>query len=101
MKKYIGEYKYKFDLRSDTLPIAKIVSKILGMSLNSFILKEINENENIKEEKKSWEPFRICLLNSTANTAQFDQNWAELAVLFSRQILNRSQDYFFNLNILI
>ena len=34
--------------------------------------------------------FRICLLNSTANPAHFHQTWAELAALFSRQILNRS-----------
>ena len=39
----------------------------------------------------SWEPFRICLLNSTANSAQFWWKWAGLAVLFSRQILNGSQ----------
>ena len=37
--------------------------------------------------------FRICLLNSTANPAHFHQIWAELAVLFSRQILNRSIEF--------
>ena len=47
-------------------------------------------------KKKCWEPHRICLLNSTANPAHFHQNWAELAVLFSRQILNGSQDFFFS-----
>ena len=55
-------------------------------------LKKINENENIKEKFKSWEPFRSCLLNS--NPAQFWWKWAGLAVLFSRQILNGSQDFF-------
>ena len=45
-------------------------------------------------QEKCWEPFRICLLNSTANPAHFHKNWAELAVLFSRQILNGSQDFF-------
>ena len=33
--------------------------------------------------------FRICLLNSIANSAQVWWKWAGLAVLFSRQILNR------------
>ena len=44
----------------------------------------------LKIWKRSWEPFRSCLLNSTANPVHFHQNWAELAVLFSRQILNGS-----------
>jgi hypothetical protein len=46
-------------------------------------------------KKKICEPFRICLLNSTANSAQFWWKWAGLAVLFSRQLLNSSQDFFF------
>ena len=46
--------------------------------------------------------FRICLLNSTANSANFHPKWAGLAVLFSRQILNSSQDFFlFNILIFI
>ena len=71
------------------------------MGLNGFIFKQINKNKNIKEKLKSWEPFRSCLLNSTANLDHFNQNWAELAVLFSRQILNGSQDFFSLFNILI
>ena len=35
----------------------------------------------------------ICLLNSTANPAQFEDIWVKLAVLFIRKIAN---DYFFN-----
>jgi hypothetical protein len=58
------------------------------MGLNGFIFKKINENENIKEKFKSWELFRSCLLNSTANPAQFWLKWAGLAVLFSRELLN-------------
>ena len=54
------------------------------MGLNGFIFKQIDENENIQMKKKSWEPFRSCL-----------PNWAELAVLFNRQLLNGSQDIFF------
>ena len=48
-----------------------------------FYLRKINENWNLKIKKKSWEPFRSCLLNSTANPAQFGWKWAELAVLVS------------------
>ena len=39
------------------MPIANIllkVSKMRGMGLNGFIFRKINENENIKERKKSW-----------------------------------------------
>ena len=62
------------------------------MGLNGFIFKKINKNYYVKEKKKSWEPFRIFLLNSTANPAQFGWKWAGLAVLFSRQLLNGSHD---------
>ena len=48
----------------------------------------------ILKRKKNWEPFRICLLNSTANPAQFWWKWAGLAVLFSRKILNGIQGFF-------
>ena len=47
-----------------------------------------------------WEQFASYLLNSTANAAQFEWKWAGLAVLFSRQLLNGSQDFFFLFNIL-
>ena len=50
--------------------------------------------------KPPWEPFRSCLLNSTANPTQFGWKGAGLAVLFSRQLPNGSQD-FFHSNILI
>ena len=52
-----------------------------------FLLKKINQNWNIKT-KKSWEPFRSCLL------AQFGWKLAGLVVLFSRQLLNGSKDFF-------
>ena len=46
-------------------------------------------NEMIKkiyaENLKSWVPFGSYLLNSTANLAQIEWIWAELAVLFSRK----------------
>ena len=66
------------------------------MGLNDFIFKQINKDFNIKEKKKSWEPFKICLLNSsTANPAQFGWKSAGLAAQFSRQILNGSQIFWF------
>ena len=96
-KNYLNLYLFQ-----STLPIAKIISdkKCAGMglntssSLNGFIFKKINEIKILKW-KRYMEPFRISLLNSTANSANFHQNWAGLAVLFSRQILSGSQDFFF------
>ena len=59
-----------------------------------WVLNEIIQKISWKYEKKSWEPFEICLLNSTANPANFHPNWARLAVLFRRQLLNGSKDFF-------
>ena len=56
---------------------------------------KIKENNSL--EGKSWEPVRICLLNSTGNPANFHPNWAGLALLFGRQILEGSKDVFFSL----
>ena len=57
--------------------------------LNEMIKKIFAENM-----KKSWELFGSYLLNSTANSARFQSNWAGLAVLFSRQLPNGSHDFF-------
>ena len=65
-----------------------IWQKCRDIGLNGFIFEKICKNCNIKERKKSWGLFKICLLNSTANPANLHLDWAELAVLFSRQILN-------------
>ena len=35
----------------------------------------------IYKKEKSWGPFRICLLNNTANPANLHLDWAELVVL--------------------
>ena len=48
----------------------------------------------IKERKKSWEPYRIQQLNSTANSAQFGWKWARLQVLFSKLLPNGSNELF-------
>ena len=55
----------------------------LGHSMdNGFIFKK--KEIYIKEREISWGPFRIYqLLIITANSALFECNWAELAVLIS------------------
>ena len=61
-----------------------------------WVLNEIIQKKNPENMKrKSWKPFGSYLLNSTANPAYFHPNLARLAVLFSRQLLNGSQDFFF------
>ena len=56
----------------------------LGHSMdNGFIFKKINKNKNIRERKRSWGPFRIYQLISTANPALFEEIRAGLAVLNS------------------
>jgi hypothetical protein len=62
------------------------------MGLNGFIVKKINKKKNINK-KKSWEPFRIDLLNNTANPAQFWWKLTELAVLFRRLIQGQLQEW--------
>ena len=52
--------------------------KCVGKGCNGFILKK---NIVSMRKNKSWEPFRICLLSSTANPAQFGWKLAGLAVL--------------------
>ena len=56
----------------------------LGHSMdNGFIFKKINKNVNVKERKRSWGPFRIYQLFSTANPALISSKRAGLAVLVS------------------
>ena len=65
----------------------------LGHSMdNGFIFKRINQN--VKEGKRSWGPFRIYQLFTTANPALISSKRAGLAVLVSWQILNGPQDLF-------
>ena len=69
-----------------TVTIAKIISVKNARACVSMVsyLKKLNKNKNIKEkrEKKSWEPFRICLLNSTADPADFHSNWAGFNMIY-------------------
>ena len=76
--------------------IGKIARETAMEFLHGLLKKPI-----LKIWKKSWAPFGSYLLNSTANPAHFHQNWAGLAVLFSRQILKRLPGFFLLFNILI
>jgi hypothetical protein len=69
--------------------------KCTRIGFYGFILKK--KDRILKQQKKSWEPFKSCLLNSTTNPAQNGWKLAALAVLFRRQLLNGSQDFSFNL----
>ena len=78
-----------------TLPTAEILSgkNARAFMVCGFLMKSFKKNI-LKIWKKLWELFGSYLLNSTANPAHFHQNWAGLAVPFSRQLLNGSQDFF-------
>ena len=80
-----------------TLPTAEILSGKNARAWVSIVLylKKQMKIKILKRKKKSWEPLRSCRQNSTANPANFHPNWAGLAVLFRRQLLNGSQDFFF------
>ena len=73
-----------------TLSIAEIifVKNVGAIVVCGFFMKWLIK-DTLKVWEKSWEPFGSYLLNST-----FNPNWARLAVLFSRQLLNGFQ-YFF------
>ena len=75
-----------------TLPTAEILSRknaraflVCGFLMNEIIQKKYHENMK-KIVGAVWK--------LPANPAHFHPNWAELAVLFSRQLLNGSQDFF-------
>ena len=60
-------------LEASTVPIAEIINAKnvwAWVSMVSYIYKK---NEILKR-KKSWEPFRSCLLNSRAYPAQFGEH---------------------------
>ena len=82
-----------------TSPIAEILCVKNGRAIVvcGFLMKWLKKYI-LKVWKKLWEPFRSCLLNSTANPAHFHPSLAGLAVLFSRQLLNGSPTIFFKLS---
>ena len=65
--------------------------KCKGMGLNGFMSKKLYQKNYIKEKKKI-EPFRICLLNSTAIPVQF--GW-KLAPFFRYETLETHAPAFF------
>ena len=61
-----------------TLPTTEILS---GKNARAWVSMVLYSKKSMKNEKKKiWEPFRSCLLNSTANSAQFGWKWTGLAV---------------------
>ena len=82
-------------LSQNTPAIAEIISVKNARTWVSMVLY-LKKYIRIKvlKRRKNPRPFRICLLNNTANPALFGWKLAGLAVLFSRQILNNSQDFF-------
>ena len=74
-----------------TLPTAEILSGKNGRAWVSMVLyfeKEM-KIKILKRKKKSLEPFRSCLLNSTTNSAQFWWKWDGLTVLFKGQLISK------------
>ena len=61
----------------------------------SVSLFDTNLRNNPFDIEKEIQIMGSCLLTSSANLARFHQNWTGLAVLFSRQLLKGSQDFFF------
>jgi hypothetical protein len=53
------------------------------------------------KKSKSWRPFWSYQLDSTANSAHLPKKWAKLAVLFSWQLQNSPQDFFFQLSLVL
>ena len=64
-----------------------------------WVLHEILKKTILKIWKKSWVPFGSYLLDSTADSAQFEWKWAGLAVLFSRYLPNGTHNFFQNFRI--
>ena len=69
----------------------------LGHSMdNGFIFKRIKKNQNVKEKKRSWGPFRIYQQNRRVNPVFFEEIRAVLAFLNSWWVLYGPQDFFFS-----
>ena len=80
---WIYQLNSKANLALLTLPICTIRNKSWKCAGKSVLLDNVfltKKNNFIIAKNKSGEPFRICLLNSTANPAHYHPNLAELAV---------------------
>ena len=82
-----------------TLTTAEISS---GKNARAFLVCEfLMKSFKKKYPEKLWELSGSYLLNSTANAAHFYPNRAGLTLLFSRKLLNGSQDFLFNILIFV
>ena len=91
-----------WQMRRATLPTAEILSgKTAWAFLVCGFLRKIIQKNILKIWQKLRETFGSYMLNSTANPAHFHSNWAGLAVHFSRQLLNSSQDFLLRFDNLI
>ena len=69
------------------------VKNVRAIVVCGFLMKSLKKHM-LKIWKTSWVPFGRYLLNSTADSAQFEWKWAGLAVLFSRYLPNGTHDFF-------
>ena len=74
------------------------VRNVRAIVVCGFLMKSLKKHI-LKIWKKSWVPFGSYLLDSTADSAQFEWKWAGLAVLFSRYLPNGTHDFFQNFRI--
>ena len=74
------------------------VRNVRAIVVCGFFMKSLKKHI-LKIWKKSWVPFGSYLLDSTADSAQFEWKWAGLAVLFSRYLPNGTHDFFQNFRI--
>ena len=90
------------DLVRYTPSISEIiwVRNVRAIVVCGFFMKSLKKHI-LKIWKKSWVLFGSYLLDSTADSAQFEWKWAGLAVLFSRYLPNGTHDFFQNFRIRI
>ena len=74
------------------------VKNVRAIVVCGFLMKSLKKHI-LKIWKKLWVPFSCYLLDSTADSAQFEWKWAELAVLFSRYLPNGTHNFFQNFRI--
>ena len=87
----------KFEFTSLWLRLNYYTPKMQGHKQQWISHKMNNWHPWQLKKSKSWGPFWSYQLSSTANPAHLRQNWAKLAMLFSWQLQNGSQDFnFFN-----
>ena len=80
-------------LGTPSIPKIIWVKNVRAIVVCGFLMKSLKKHM-LKIWKKSWVPFGRYLLNSTADSAQFEWKWAGLAVLFSRYLPNGTHDFF-------